>query len=88
MSPDEFAAMTDRLWMQVKPLYDQLHCYTRAKLNEKYGDAVQAEDRPDPRRSARQYVGPGMGQHLRRRRARRVPATSAMTHATCSWQGL
>ena len=28
-----------------------------------------ARDRPDPRRPARQHVGAGMGQHLRRRRA-------------------
>jgi peptidyl-dipeptidase A len=36
----------ERLWGQVKPLYDELHCYTRTKLNEKYGDAVQAKTGP------------------------------------------
>lgn len=41
MQPAEFARFTDRLWGEVKPLYEQLHCYTRRKLNEKYGDAVQ-----------------------------------------------
>ncbi len=41
MPADEFAALTDKLWAQVKPLYDQLHCYTRAELNKEYGDAVQ-----------------------------------------------
>jgi peptidyl-dipeptidase A len=46
MSPDEFARLTDKLWGQVKPLYDELHCYTRAKLNEKYGDAVQPKTGP------------------------------------------
>ena len=46
MKPEEFAALTDRLWAEVKPLYDQLHCYTRAKLNEKYGDAVQPKTGP------------------------------------------
>jgi peptidyl-dipeptidase A len=46
MPPDEFAALTDKLWSQVKPLYDELHCYTRAKLNAKYGDAVQPEAGP------------------------------------------
>ncbi len=46
MSPDEFAALTDQLWGQVKPLYDQLHCYVRAELNEKYGSAVQAATGP------------------------------------------
>lgn len=46
MPPDEFAAMTDRLWNEVKPLYDELHCYTRATLNDKYGDSVQPETGP------------------------------------------
>ena len=46
MPPEQFAALMDRLWSQVKPLYDQLHCYTRAKLNEKYGDSVQAKSGP------------------------------------------
>ncbi|MFC7291737.1 M2 family metallopeptidase [Hirschia litorea] len=34
----------ERLWTQVEPLYDQLHCKVRADLNEKYGDDVQSED--------------------------------------------
>lgn len=46
MPADDFAALTDKLWAQVKPLYDQLHCYTRTKLNEKYGDAVQSKTGP------------------------------------------
>lgn len=46
MSPDDFAALTDKLWNQVKPLYNELHCYTRARLNAKYGDAVQAKTGP------------------------------------------
>ncbi len=46
MTPEQFAALTDKLWAEVKPLYDQLHCYTRAKLNAKYGDAVQAKTGP------------------------------------------
>ncbi|MCA1714704.1 MAG: M2 family metallopeptidase, partial [Gammaproteobacteria bacterium] len=36
MPPAEIAAETDRLWGQVKPLYDQLHCYTRTRLETKY----------------------------------------------------
>src|SRR3546814_16644625 len=35
MPADQFAALTDRLWQQVKPLYDELHCSTRSKLNER-----------------------------------------------------
>ncbi|MGD9801334.1 MAG: M2 family metallopeptidase [Parvularculaceae bacterium] len=46
MTPDEFEAETDRLWSQVKPLYDQLHCFVRAELNEKYGDDVAPLDKP------------------------------------------
>jgi peptidyl-dipeptidase A len=37
MPADDFAAETDRLWNQVKPLYEQLHCYTRDKLQASYG---------------------------------------------------
>ena len=46
MPPEEFAALTDQLWSQVKPLYDELHCYVRSELNDKYGDAVQPETGP------------------------------------------
>jgi peptidyl-dipeptidase A len=46
MPADDFAKLTDKLWAQVKPLYDQLHCYTREKLNEKYGDEVQPATGP------------------------------------------
>ncbi len=37
MKPADFQVETDRLWGQVKPLYDQLQCYTKNKLVEKYG---------------------------------------------------
>lgn len=46
MKPDEFAAMTDKLWGEVEPLYLALHTYVRWKLNEKYGDAVQPKTGP------------------------------------------
>jgi len=46
MSPEEFTAMTERLWEETKPLYIALHTYVRAKLNEKYGDAVQPRTGP------------------------------------------
>ena len=44
MDGEAFAAEADRLWGQVKPLYDQLHCYVRAGLNEEYGDDVVSKD--------------------------------------------
>ena len=40
MKPDDFSNELDRLWGQVKPLYDSLHCYVRGELNEQYGDTV------------------------------------------------
>jgi peptidyl-dipeptidase A len=46
LPPAEFITETDRLWSQVKPLYDQLHCHVRAKLNEKYGDDIVPLDQP------------------------------------------
>lgn len=46
MPPQEFADMADKLWKEVEPLYLSLHTYVRWKLNEKYGDAVQAKTGP------------------------------------------
>jgi peptidyl-dipeptidase A len=40
MPADAFAADTERLWQQVKPLYTQLHCYARRKLAAVYGDKL------------------------------------------------
>jgi peptidyl-dipeptidase A len=48
MPPDEFAAEMERLWQQVRPLYNSLYVYTRAKLNQKYGDAVVPKNGPIP----------------------------------------
>jgi len=46
MSPEQFEALTDKIWTEVEPLYKSLHTYVRWKLNEKYGDAVQAKTGP------------------------------------------
>lgn len=43
MSPAEVMAETDRLWGQVQPLYEQLHCYARDQLVEAYGDKGQVD---------------------------------------------
>jgi len=48
MDPDAFAAELDRLWGQVKPLYEALHCHVRARLGETYGDGVVAAEGPIP----------------------------------------
>ncbi len=46
MPPEEMRAEVERLWTQVEPLYDELHCYVRAELNEEYGDEVQPASGP------------------------------------------
>ena len=46
MPADDFAKLTDKLWLEVKPLYDELHTYVRGQLNKKYGDGVQAKTGP------------------------------------------
>lgn len=48
MEPDAFATEVDRLFAQVEPLYEQLHCHVRAELNEKYGDDVVPPKGPLP----------------------------------------
>ena len=46
MTPEQFIVMYDRLLGELDPLYKQLHCYTRTKLNQKYGSAIQPATGP------------------------------------------
>ena len=46
MPPEQFSAELERMWQEVAPLYQSLHTYVRAKLNQKYGDAVQPATGP------------------------------------------
>ena len=48
MDPDAFAQEVDRLWEQVSPLYEALHCHVRAELNGHYGSDVVPLDQPIP----------------------------------------
>lgn len=48
MEPEAFSAELDRLWAQIKPLYDSLHCYVRGELNQQYGDDVAPKTGPIP----------------------------------------
>src|SRR5260370_1734772 len=48
MPPASFEKETDRLWNQVKPLYDDLHCYVRARLGKTYGTDKVPPDGPIP----------------------------------------
>src|SRR5471032_3152359 len=48
MPPESFEKETDRLWQQVKPLYDDLHCYVRGKLQKQYGKDKVPDGKPIP----------------------------------------
>ena len=48
MSPEAFAAELDRLWAQVRPLYDSLHAYVRWKLAQTYGTELVPPTGPIP----------------------------------------
>ena len=48
MPPEDFPAELDRLWGEVKPLYEALHCHVRAKLGEQYGTDLVPPDGPIP----------------------------------------
>ncbi len=46
MPADDMEREVERLWGQLSPFYEQLHCYVRARLNDRYGDAVVPMDQP------------------------------------------
>jgi len=48
MPPAEFPGELDRLWGEVKPLYEALHCHVRAKLGEQYGTDLVPQNGPIP----------------------------------------
>jgi peptidyl-dipeptidase A len=48
MPPNDFVQEVERLWGQVKPLYDGLHCYARTRLAEQYGASKVPAGKPVP----------------------------------------
>ena len=48
MSAEEFKREAARLYGQVQPLYKELHCYTRNKLQQKYGAEKVPSGKPIP----------------------------------------
>lgn len=48
MPPEDFTIEARRLWDQVKPFYEELHCHVRAKLADEYGEDKVALDEPIP----------------------------------------
>lgn len=48
MPTDDFEAEVERLWQQVEPLYQALHCKVRSDLSRHYGADKVAPDQPIP----------------------------------------
>ena len=46
MKPDDFRIELDRLWMQIRPLYESLHCLVAAELGQEYGTAFVQPGEP------------------------------------------
>jgi peptidyl-dipeptidase A len=48
MAPAELTKEADRLWEQLRPLYESLHAYVRGQLRKKYGNEVVPARGPIP----------------------------------------
>ncbi len=48
MPADEFPKELDRLWSQVRPFYEALHCHVRTELGAQYGEDIVPQDKPIP----------------------------------------
>lgn len=48
MPAEDFSQELDRLWGQVEPFYEALHCHVRAELSDHYGAETVALDEPIP----------------------------------------
>ncbi len=48
MPADAFSKVASHLWDQVKPLYNELHCYTRSRLQKTYGVDKVPNGKPIP----------------------------------------
>jgi peptidyl-dipeptidase A len=44
MPSEQFSAELERLWNQVRPLYESLHAYVRTKLTAQYGDQAVTKE--------------------------------------------
>ncbi len=48
MKPEAFEKEIERIYGEVKPFYEQVHCYVRKKLAEKYGEELVPKGKPIP----------------------------------------
>ncbi len=44
MTPEQFTAEVERLWNQVRPLYESLHAYVRSRIADKYGNLAVTKE--------------------------------------------
>ncbi len=48
LTPAELEAEVERLWRELRPLYEELHCFVRARLQRAYGEAAVPDGKPIP----------------------------------------
>lgn len=48
MDADDFEKVAENLWLQLEPLYEELHCHVRAALGEEFGTDKVPQDQPIP----------------------------------------
>ena len=58
--PPTWKPRCERLWGQMQPFYEQLHCYVRGAAQPALRRRDRAARPADPRRPARQHVGAGL----------------------------
>jgi peptidyl-dipeptidase A len=44
MTPEQFSTELERLWNQVRPLYESLHAYVRSRMIKQYGDQATTRE--------------------------------------------
>ncbi len=44
MTPEQFSQEVERLWNQVRPLYESLHAYVRSRMIKKYGNQAVTKE--------------------------------------------
>jgi peptidyl-dipeptidase A len=44
MTPEQFSAEVERLWTQVRPLYESLHAYVRSRIVKQYGNQAVTKE--------------------------------------------
>ena len=83
MTPDEFAAQTDRLWSRSSRSTISCTAMCAPKLNEKYGDAVQPKTGPIRADLLGNMWAQEWGNIYDDRRARRARRRRLSTSTTC-----